>query len=91
MSGKGSIGTSNGIEKGMREKKHDTSNVVQALKVQGQFQNKNSFGTSNESQQGMWEKERGTNNVIQGMKVQGSFRNKESFRIMIVVPGPTPH
>ena len=65
----------------MRDKERGTSNVVQAMKVQGQFENKGSFGTSNESEQGMREKERGTSNVVQGMKVQGQFRNKGSFGI----------
>ena len=63
----------------MRDKERGTSNVVEAMKVQGQFRNKGSFGTSNESEQGMREKERGTSNVVQGMKVQGQFWNKGSF------------
>ena len=63
----------------MRDKERGTSNVVQGMKVQGQFRNKGSFGTSNESEQGMRYKERGTSNVVQAMKVQGQFGNKGSF------------
>ena len=85
-----------------RNKGCGTRNVVQAMKVQGQFRNKSNFGTSNESEQGMRYKERGTSNVVQAMKVQrqfrnkgsigtsnevqGQFKNKGSFRTRVVAP-----
>ena len=74
----------------MWEKERGRRNVVQGMKVQGQFRNKSTFGTNNESEQGMREKERGTSNVVQGMKVQGQFRNKGIFRTRVVVPNWYP-
>ena len=40
---KGNLRTSNESEQGMRDKERGTSNVVQGMKVQGQFENKASF------------------------------------------------
>ena len=51
---KGSFGTNNESEQGMREKERGTSNVVQGMKVQGQFWNKGSFGTREVLEQGLW-------------------------------------